>query len=184
MTPSKAAKAPAAGPSPDAELLRLCSDFIALEQAAIAGWEALGAELEQAEKNHDEIIERQEALVELIGGMPARTDAGIVAKLRALAAFAPSLLKPEANLTEDLLLASALRDAAGIAEARPGPEQFQSARARQKEMVDACARAWEAQRKAIYIQREADRLRDLAHDLYVGFPAPRLQTSPGTGAKP
>ncbi len=177
-------KPPAPEPNPDAELIRLCDEFIALEQAAIAGWNALGAESEQAEANAEAVTKQQEPLVTAIGGTPAHTDAGIVAKLRAIAVYGPSLLKPDVALVEDLLLASALRDAVGIAVARPGPEQFQSARVRNRAMVEACATSLEAQWKARGYQTEADRLREHAYNIYRGGPLTPPEAAARTGGKP
>lgn len=149
---------PTEPPAEEVELFLLCDRFEALEREAIAARSA-GLSEEKADRVADSCDERQRPIVAEICGRPARTASGIVRKLRAIAVYAPFLVNLERDTTtEDLLIASVLRDALGLEAERPAPELFRSARAQKDYALKLCAKVACAQSRARAERASADAL--------------------------
>ena len=104
----------AAAVEPDAELIRLCAEFDALEQAKIAldGEHPSGSAGEQAEDaERDRLTAQQNRLVDSIYELPCTSSAGIHALGKSLAGYlSPEDLEDEAAYdTENALLIALLR---------------------------------------------------------------------------
>ncbi len=100
------------GTAGDAELLRLCGRFVALEIQAKALF--AGGDLDDDDPRERAIVTAQDKLLPRICAIRARTIAGVQAKARAVATWAPDLMRPERHpYTDERLIASILSDLTG-----------------------------------------------------------------------
>jgi len=94
--------------NPDAELVALCTSFIALEEAARA--EPYSDDETPLEK---EVYAKQSAMIGRIYEIRAQTVEGAVMRLRAAVAFCPELMRSGTGTLSEILLTAAIRDLTG-----------------------------------------------------------------------
>ena len=100
-------------PSPDAELLRACAAFDALERAYLATYVPGvddGPEWDTAEVERDRLADAQEPLVDRMWKLQAVTREGQIARARSLALWDAELMKPGKAFTNDRLTQAIVRD--------------------------------------------------------------------------